>query len=195
MLTLSVRTINKGEVVVVFAALLGIVVILQILGGAYASGFGGYPDEPAHLVTSLMVRDFIAGLNFRHPVQFAQQYYYHYPKVAIGLWPPAFYGALGIWFLFVGASRGSAMLFIALVAATTASVIISRQTFDGRWAGVLAAALFVASPLVQEASARVMSEHLVTLGMLVSTLCFARFARTERISEASHSESSRLWRS
>src|SRR6516162_5252753 len=39
----------------------------------------------------------------------------------------------------------------------------------------------VASPLVQESSARVMSEHLVTLGMLVSTLCFARFARTGQI--------------
>lgn len=184
MLTLSVRTINKGEVVVVFAALLGIVVILQILGGAYASGFGGYPDEPAHLVTSLMVRDFIAGLNFHHPVQFAQQYYYHYPEVAIGHWPPVLYGALGTWFLLVGASRGSALLFIALVAATTAGIIyLTGKRLIGRWAGVLAAVLFIASPLVQEASARVMSEHLVTLGMLVSTLCFARFARTERIND------------
>lgn len=184
MLRLSVRTINKGEGVVAFAALLGIIVILQILGGAYASGFGGYPDEPAHLVTSLMVRDFIAGLDFRHPLQFAQQYYYHYPKVAIGVWPPVLYGALGTWFLLVGASRGSAMLFIALVAATTASVIyFTGKRLIGRWAGVLAAVLFVASPLVQEASARVMAEHLVTLGMLVSTLCFARFVRTERISD------------
>ena len=105
MLRLSVRTIDKGEGVVAFAALLGIVVTLQILGGAYASGFGGYPDEPAHLVTSLMVRDFIAGLNFRHPVQFAQEYYYHYPKVAIGVWPPVLYGALGIWFLLKAVQR------------------------------------------------------------------------------------------
>jgi Dolichyl-phosphate-mannose-protein mannosyltransferase len=183
-LRLSVRTIDKGESVVAFVALLGFVVILQILGGAYASGFGGYPDEPAHLVTSLMARDFIAGLDFRHPLQFAQLYYYHYPKVAIGVWPPVSYGVLGTWFLLVGASRGSAILFIALVAATTASVIyFTGKRLIGRWAGVLAAVLFVASPLVQEASARVMSEHLVTLGMLVSTLCFARFARTEQISD------------
>jgi hypothetical protein len=26
---------------------------------------GGFPDEPPHLVTSLMVRNFIAGLDFR----------------------------------------------------------------------------------------------------------------------------------
>ena len=181
---LSARAINKAESVAAFAALLGSVVILQVLGGAYASGFGGYPDEPAHLVTSLMVRDFLAGLDFRHPWQFAQQYYYHYPKVAIGVWPPVFYGALGIWFLIFGASRGSAMMFIAIVAATTASVIyFTGKRLIGRWAGVLAAVLFIASPLVQESSARVMSEHLVTLGMLVSTLCFARFVRTERIGD------------
>ena len=184
MVRLPVRAISKAEGVLAFAALLGIVVFLQILGGAYASGFGGYPDEPVHLVTSLMARDFLAGLNFRHPVQFAVQYYYHYPKVAIGVWPPVLYGALGIWFLLIGASRVSAMMFIALLAATTASLIyLTGKRLIGRWAGILAAILFAASPLVQEASARVMSEHLVTLGMLVSTLCFARFMRTERISD------------
>jgi len=180
---LPVRAIGKGEGVLAFAALLGLVMFLQILGGAYASGFGGYPDEPVHLVTSLMARDFLASLDFRHPVQFAVQYYYHYPKVAIGVWPPVLYGTLGIWFLLVGASRVSALMFIALLAAMTASLIyFTGKRLIGRWAGILAALLFIASPLVQEASARVMSEHLVTLGMLVSTLCFARFARTERVS-------------
>jgi hypothetical protein len=179
------RAINKAEIVAVFAALLGFVVILQVLGGAYASGFGGYPDEPAHLVTSLMVRDFLAGLDFRHPWQFAQQYYLHYPKVAIGVWPPGFYAALGVWFLIFGASRGSALMFIAIIATTTASVMyFVGKRLIGRWAGVMAAVLFIASPLVQEASARVMTEHLVTLAMLVGTLSFARFVRTEQIGDA-----------
>jgi 4-amino-4-deoxy-L-arabinose transferase-like glycosyltransferase/PII-like signaling protein len=181
---LPVQTIGKGEGVAVFALLLGLVMTLQTLAGAYASGFGAYPDEPAHLVTALMVRDFLASLDFRHAWQFAQQYYLHYPKVAIGVWPPVFYGALGSWLLMAGASRGTAILFIAIVAATTASVTyFVGKRLIGRWAGVLAAVLFVASPLVQESSARVMSEHLVTLAMLVSTLCFARLARTERISD------------
>jgi Dolichyl-phosphate-mannose-protein mannosyltransferase len=184
MVRLPARTVSKGEGVLAFAALLAIVVTLQILSGAYASGFGSYPDEPADLVTSLMFRDFIASLDFRHPVQFAVQYYYHYPKVAIGVWPPVLYAALGTWFLLVGASRVSAMMFIALLAATTASIIyFAGKRLIGRWAGILAAVLFAASPLVQEASTRVMSEHLVTLGMLVSTLCFARFMRSERISD------------
>jgi 4-amino-4-deoxy-L-arabinose transferase-like glycosyltransferase len=181
---LSVYTISKGEGLAAFAVLLAFIVTLQTLGGAYASGFAGYPDENADLVTSLMARDFLAGLDFRHPYQFAQQYYYHYPQVMIGQWPPVFYGVLGIWFLLVGASRGTAVMFIAIVAATTASIIyLTGKRLIGRWAGALAAVLFVASPLVQESSARVMTEHLVTLGMLVSTLCFARLARTGKISD------------
>jgi 4-amino-4-deoxy-L-arabinose transferase-like glycosyltransferase len=95
-----------------------------------------------------------------------------------------FYAALGTWFLIVGASRGAAIMFIAIVAATTASVIyFTGKRLIGRWAGVLAAVLFIASPIVQESSARVMPEHLVTLGILVGTLCFARLARTGRIGD------------
>jgi Dolichyl-phosphate-mannose-protein mannosyltransferase len=181
---LPLHLLSKAEQVAAFAVLLGLVVTLQVAGGAYASGFGGYPDEPAHVVTSLMVREFIADLDFSHPWRFAQEYYFHYPKVAIGHWPPVFYGALGIWFLIFDASRGTALMFITFVAATTASIIyFTGKRLIGRWAGVLAAALFVASPLVQESSARVMTEHLSTLGMLVSTLCFARFARTGRIGD------------
>jgi hypothetical protein len=182
---LSAGAVDKAESVAMFAALLGFVVNLQVLGGAYASGFGGFPDEPAHLVSSLMVRDFLAGLDFRHPWNFAQQYYLHFPEVAIGVWPPGFYAALGMWFLVFGASRASALIFIAIAAATTANVIyFIGKRLIGRWAGLLAAVLFIASPLVQESTARVMTEHLVILGMLVGTLCFARFARTERTVDA-----------
>src|SRR5260370_13357261 len=157
---LPVRTISKVESFAAFAVLLGVIVTLQALGGAYTSGFGGEPDEAAHLVASLMARDFIAGLNFREPWQFAQQYYYHYPKVMIGIWPPGFYGALGIWFLVVGASRGTAIMFIAFVAGTTASLIyFTGKRLTRRWAGGLSAVLFVASPLVQESSAQAMTAH------------------------------------
>jgi hypothetical protein len=121
-------------------------------------------------------------LDYRHPWQFAQAYYYHYPKVAIGHWPPVLYGELGTWFLVFGASRLTSMMFIAIVVATTASVIyFTGKRLIARWAGVLGAVLFLASPLVQESSARVMTEHLVTLVMLVGTLCFAHFARTGKL--------------
>jgi 4-amino-4-deoxy-L-arabinose transferase-like glycosyltransferase len=150
MVRLPVHTISKGEGIAAFAVLLGIIVTLQILGGAYANGFAGYPDEPAHLVTALMVRDFLAGLDFSHPWGFVQQYYFHYPKVAIGHWPPVLHGALGTWFLIFGTSRGASIMFIAIVAATTSSIIyFTGKRLIGRWAGVLGAVLFLASPLVR----------------------------------------------
>ena len=182
---LSPYAISKGEGIAAFAVPLAIIVTLQHLAGVYASSFGRDGDEAAHLVTSLMVRDFIASLDFHHPYQFAQQYYYHYPKVMIGHWPPAFYAGLGTWFLIVGTSRGTAMMFIAIVAATTASLIyFTGRRLIGRWAGLLAAALFIASPLVQDSSALVMIDHLVNLGMLVSTLWFARFSKTGQIRDS-----------
>lgn len=175
------------EAVVVFAAFFAAVVLLQQLSGAFSSAFGGYPDEPAHLVTSLLARDFLADANFQtltHPLQFARDFYYHYPKVAIGHWPPLFYAVAGVWFLTFGASRLTAILFIAVTAAVTATVIyFTGKRLIGIWAGVLAAVLFVASPLVQESSVRFMSEHLSTLASLVSALSFARLARSGRIAD------------
>lgn len=47
MMRLPVHTISKGECIAAFAVLLGFVVTLQALVGAYASGFGGNPDEAA----------------------------------------------------------------------------------------------------------------------------------------------------
>ena len=90
------------EAMAVFAVFFAAVVVLQLLSGAFSSAFGGYPDEPAHLVTSLMARDFLADANIQnltHPLQFARDYYYHYPKVAIGHWPPLFYAVAGVRFL------------------------------------------------------------------------------------------------
>jgi Dolichyl-phosphate-mannose-protein mannosyltransferase len=105
--------------------------------------------------------------------------------VGIGHWPPIFHAILGIWFLILGASRATSMMFIAIIAAATACIIYSvGKRLIGRWAGILAAVLFIASPLVQESSALVMTEHLYTLAMLVSTLCFARFVRTGRAGDS-----------
>src|SRR4051794_28093637 len=70
---------------------LAVTVLLQWLSGTYQSDFGGYADEPAHYVTGLMVHDYIATGFPGRPQQYAENYYLHYPKVALGHWPPVFY--------------------------------------------------------------------------------------------------------
>ncbi|MET3130640.1 hypothetical protein AAKU55_000898 [Oxalobacteraceae bacterium GrIS 1.11] len=169
----------------VFLIILGEVISLQCLDGAYSSGFGGHPDEAAHFVSALMVRDFLGHIGAVAPVEFAQSFYLHYPKVAIGNWPPLMYALSGIWFLVFGATRASALAFIALVVAATATAIyaIGRKLLSP-FAGLFAAALYVALPLVQESSAMFMTEHLVTLLILLSAIQFARFAETQKTLDA-----------
>ena len=68
-----------------------VVVALQWTHGAYQAEFGAHPDEAAHYVTGLMIRDYIAAGMPGHPMAYTQNYYNHYPKVALGNWPPLFY--------------------------------------------------------------------------------------------------------
>src|SRR5215471_5652765 len=70
--------------------LFGLALFLQWLGGAYHNEFAGYPDEGAHFVTGLMLRDIVAQRQLTSLQQFAENYYLHYPKVALGHWPPFF---------------------------------------------------------------------------------------------------------
>ena len=181
----SGRFIRTCKTLSIFLVILAEVCFLQWLGGAYSNGFGGHPDEAAHFVSSLMVFDFLGHIGTVRPVDFAQSFYLHYPKVAIGNWPPMFYVTLAIWFLMFGVSRVSALTFIAVVAAASATIIYSvGRRLLSPFAGLFAATLYVALPLVQESSARIMTEHLVTLLILLSALQFARFTETRKALDA-----------
>src|ERR1035438_2427795 len=57
---------------------LGVSVLLQNLAGAYRADLDGYPDEPAHLLTGLMVHDYVMSGFSQRPMQFAESYYLHY---------------------------------------------------------------------------------------------------------------------
>src|SRR5664280_2187093 len=74
-----------------WALLFGVVVLWQSVSGAYRAELAAHADEAAHYVTGLMLRDYAASFFPTSPVRFAEQYYLHYPKVAIGHWPPVFY--------------------------------------------------------------------------------------------------------
>ncbi len=81
-------------------------------------------DEAAHFVSSVMVMDYLKhGLwEGVSPMTFARNYYDHYPKVAIGHWPPLFYLCQALWFLVAGVSRVSVMIFTSGIAAGIAVV-------------------------------------------------------------------------
>lgn len=93
-----------------FAAFLLCTMALQYQSGAWRAELSGYPDEPAHFVSGVLVRDYLADFPPRPILPYAREFYIHYPKVAIGHWPPLFYGIEGIWFLLFGVSRFSALM-------------------------------------------------------------------------------------
>lgn len=84
--------------------------------GAFQAEFVGNPDEAAHYVTGLMVRDYVAAGLPRGPLRFAENYYLHYPKVALGRWPPGFYLLQTAWTMVFSPSRLSILLSMAALA-------------------------------------------------------------------------------
>ena len=100
--------------------------------GAFAGDFAGGPDEPAHVVSALMIRAYLTEGLPAPPMAFAGEYYAHYPKVAIGHWPPLFHLLEALWMLTVGASRGALVTFVALVAAILpAAVFLAARRSAG----------------------------------------------------------------
>jgi hypothetical protein len=160
---------------------LALVILLQWAGGAYDAEFGGYPDEPAHYVTAVMIRDYVAEGFPGSPMAFAKNYYDHYPKVALGNWPPLFYVMQSAWTLAFTPQRLSVLLLMAVLTAAVALLIaqtLGRQF--GIWAGALGGLIFILYPNVQQHAAMVMTEVPVALFSLLATLSFGRYLETGR---------------
>jgi hypothetical protein len=156
-------------------------VIWQYVSGAYRSELASHPDEAAHYITGLMMRDYAAALFPSSPIRFAEEYYLHYPKVAIGHWPPLFYIVQGIWMLVFSPSRISILLLMALITvATAASLQTVVEPAFGVIAGALAAVVFVCLPVVQKHSCMVMADMLVALLCFRAATAFGRYLDSQR---------------
>src|SRR5258708_7658053 len=141
--------------------------LLQWREGAMSAEFGGYADESAHLVTGLMVRDYLATFPLQPPLPFAENYYLHYPKVAFGHWPPLFYIAQAAWMLALPVSRASILLFMAAWMALLATIL--RRTLRAEtspFSSWCAAIILFALPLIAEYTGRIMA------GIQVAPLMF-----------------------
>lgn len=132
---------------------------LQVAGGAYRAEFNGHADEAAHFVSGLLVRDYAATWPPESPVPWAAQYYMHYPKVAIGHWPPGYYAVLAAWWLVTPVGRTSALVFNILltVAAMAFFYDLARRIRPG-WPAVGAGLIAVCTWVLQEANGMVMAD-------------------------------------
>ncbi len=168
----------------------------QRTGGAYQNEFGGHPDEAAHYVTGLFIHD--AGVEaWRYaaqgfhgsPVQvgrdFANNFYQHYPKVGLGVWPPVFYLVQAGWTLPLGVSRAALLWLMALLAAVLAWLVFrALQRSYGVGLAALGAVLMLSLPLVRSYYGMVMAEMLSGILMFGAMLAFGRFLDREKRADA-----------
>ena len=152
-----------------------ICVFVEASTGAWDAPFTSYPDEPAHMVGSVMMRDYLASLPAA-PRPFADSYYQHYPFFGVGIWPPMFYLVTAVWLLIAGVGRLQALLVVAAATAGAASVIggLVRKR-AGPAAGFSAGLLFLSLPEVQRWLCAVMADNVATFLCLAAAACLIRY--------------------
>ena len=173
----SRRFLGAAPVMIVACLLFLINVGLASTRGVFRSEFSNQSDESAHYITALMIRDYIAQGVPAKPLEFAKNYYLHYPKVAFGHWPPLFHVVEAAWMLVFGVSRTSVMcLELAISALLGAALYAVVTRAIGYWqAGLAAALMLICLPLVQGYSGVLMADMLVALLSFWTILVWARY--------------------
>lgn len=91
-----------------------IFILLAITLGMYFGlpkrGDIDWADASRHALNGAFVLDFIEQLPWRHPVEFAYDYYRQWPALTILFYPPLFYGVLAAVYAVFGISEASALL-------------------------------------------------------------------------------------
>jgi Dolichyl-phosphate-mannose-protein mannosyltransferase len=170
--------------VLAFGVYLALTLGLAAARGAFSSDLCAFEDEPAHVVTGLMVRDWVRA-GFPAPLAYAHDYYLHYPKVALGQWPPAFYVVQGLWMLLFGASTFSLIGLMGTLTAGVATLVFAAlRRSTGAWAAAIGGLLFLALPSVQAYGAMVMTEAQLALLCTAALLSFGRYLDGGRARDA-----------
>ena len=162
----------------IFIAFLLIALALQWRAGAYRSEFWGF-DEAAHFVTGVMLHDYLVAGFPGAPMHFARDFYAHYPKVALGHWPPVFYLVQAAWTLLFSVSRPSLLLLQAVTATLVAFLLwFQWRTAWGGTTAFLAGTSFLLLPVVQVQTDAVMAEMLLCLFLFLAALAYESYLDT-----------------
>jgi len=149
---------------------------VQGFSGTWFAGFSAYPDEPSHFVGAVMVRDWLASGQWFAPLEFARNYYDHYPHFAVGYWPPLFSIVTGLWLLVAGVGRLQALLIPAVFAAGAGWLVfrLVRQR-AGMVAGICAGILYLSLPAVRQLTCAVMVDSMTAFLCIAAAVCVLRY--------------------
>jgi hypothetical protein len=169
--------------VIFLATALALGVFVQTQGG-FSSDLGGDPDEAAHAVTALMVRDYLAAGLGTPPMTFAKTYYEDFPRVALGHYPPLYYLLTAP--LLLPRPMVNVLLMVqvlTLAGLGTLTFIIGRRMLPH----VLAAAAgtsVLTLPVGLKLTLHVMSDLLLALFCLWAALLWAWYLRAPSVRRA-----------
>jgi len=161
-----------------YSAFFGLMCVFsQVLSGGYQSDRGQAGDEASHFVSALMIYDYFIGHIGENPIVFAKDYYAHFPRVAIGHWPPFFEIVQAVSFIF-GRSGTTAIVLQALVAGLTAGLpaaVVSRR--QGPLIGFAVGAVVFLSPYFLFLTNTVMADSLLAVLVFSAGLAWDRLYR------------------
>lgn len=183
--SLGTTALNGLGFLILTGLLTVLIVIQQRTAGAYMAEFSASgPDEAGHVVTGLMVHDYLAA-GFPSPLAFVSDYGLHYPRVVIGLWPPLYYLLEGLWFTLLAPSTPAVLLLPAVLAAllVVSAGWAAARSF-GALPGVAVGAVLMALPSLREATVVVGLDLPLALLMLWATLAYVRFLERQRLGDA-----------
>lgn len=89
--------------------------------------------------------------DWRAKLPMCWQYYIHYPKVAIGHWPPGYHGVLALWWLVFTIGRASALwLNVAMTLAGMSIFYVLARRIRPGWSTVTTGILFLLTPVERD---------------------------------------------
>ena len=180
------RLTGAGRAAAIFLVLLCLNLAFTYWSGAFRSELTAESDEAAHYITGLMVHDYLAHGIGQPLMAYAANYYLHYPKVALGHWPPVFYIMQAAWGFICSPSRNS-MLGLMAVCTTLIAFTLYRlvaREFRTTAGGIAAGALFVCIPLVQTYSSMVMGDLIVAMFSWWALGAWTKYLERERAGDA-----------
>jgi hypothetical protein len=150
--------------------------LIQYWIGALPGAFGAHPDEGAHYVTGLMIRDFLLSGDYTSPMAYALRYYAHYPAVALGHWPPGFYVIEALWVMVFGPSRVGLLVLDQLFAAVSATLVtrLARERL-GWGLSIFAGSLFLIIPVTRSAIGLTAPEMLMCALVVIAAFIYAAY--------------------
>jgi hypothetical protein len=163
-----------------FACFTLLCVAAQVFEGGYLADRGNHADEAAHFVSSLAISKYLASGASTNPFDFIKSFYNHFPKVAIGHWPPVFEVVQAFVFLVVGKPAISAIALQAVIAGACLAIpatIVSGMV--GIFGGTSSGLVLFFSPVFFPMLDMVMADIFVALNVTLTALAWSRFYYTK----------------